>query len=102
MGARRAAHLRWARRPPAAGFGFAETPCGRPFFRRPAPCTPTTPARPLHDMGRQRVNRRRLRQGPLPGISPISSDKSLPAAPFLASIRFPHPRSRKPHIIQSV
>ena len=82
MGARRAANLRWARRPPAAGFGFAETPCGRPFFRRPAP---------LRDMGRRRVNRRRLRQGPLPGISPISSDKSLPAAPFLAPIRFPHP-----------
>ena len=90
MGARRAAHLRWARRPPAAGFGFAETPCGRPFFPQARSLHPHHP-RPLRDMGRRRVNRRRLRQGPLPGISPISSDKSLPAAPFLAPIRFPHP-----------
>ncbi len=65
-------------------------PLRAPLFPQARPLHPHH-LRPLHDMGRRRVNRRRLRQGPLPGISPISSDKSLPAAPFLAPIRFPHP-----------
>ena len=78
-----------------------QDPGWAPLFPQARPLHPHHP-RPLRDMGRRRVNRRRLRQGPLPGISPISSDKSLPAAPFLAPIRFSHHRPRKPHIIQSV